>query len=321
MEKRMTMKLLAAALALAAGVAHGAYPEKPIRLIVPYPPGGGVDASARVLTHTLTDRIGQQIVIDNRGGSGGSIGAEIAVQAAPDGYTLLYGTTSTHAISPNLYRKLPYDPGRDFTPVALVGVTPYVLSVHPSLPVKSVKELIAYAKAHPGKLNFASAGNGSALHLAGAMLKSMAGIDIVHVPYKGGGPALNDLIGGRVQMMFAPASTMMPHVKAGRLRALGVSSAKRTKVAPELPPIADTVPGYEASGWYAVFGPRGLPRAIAEKLNKDINAVLHDPSVAGRYTALGVEPEGGSAADLARFVKSEMAKWGKAVKDSGARVD
>jgi len=298
------------------------YPDKPVRLIVPFPPGGGVDGAARVVGQRLADALGQQLVIDNRGGSGGIIGAEIAAKAAPDGYTLFFGGSASHGIAPHLYRKLAYDAERDFSPIVLIGATPYILVVHPSVPVTAVGELIALARARPGQLNYASAGNGSTLHLTGAMFTSMAGVDIVHVPYKGAVIALNDLLSARVQMTFNPAVVVMPHVKTGRLRALAVTSAKRTPLVPELPTVAEAgVPGFEATGWYGLLGPRGLPPQIVAKLNRATLTVLGDRELVERYAMLGIEPLGGTPAEFAAHIRSELAKWGKVVRESGARID
>ncbi|MDP2626915.1 MAG: tripartite tricarboxylate transporter substrate binding protein [Candidatus Rokubacteria bacterium] len=308
--------------ALDVSAAADTYPDKPVRLIVPFPPGGGVDGAARVVGQRLADALGQQLVIDNRGGSGGIIGAEIAAKAIPDGYTLFFGGSASHGIAPHLYRKLAYDAQRDFSPIVLIGATPYMLVVHPSVPATTVRELIALARARPGELNYASAGSGSTLHLTGEMFKSMAGINIVHVPYKGAVIALNDLLSARVQMTFNPAVVIMPHVKTGRLRALAVTSAKRTLLVPELPTVAEAgVPGFEATGWYGLLGPRGLPPRIVAKLSRATLTVLGERELVERYAMLGIEPLGGTPADFAAHIRSELAKWGKVVRESGARVD
>ena len=298
------------------------YPGKPIRLIVPFPPGGGVDGAARIVGQRLAETLGQQVVIDNRGGSGGIIGTETAAKAVPDGYTLFFGGSASHGIAPHLYPKLAYDAERDFSAMVLIGATPYILVVHPTVPATTVKELIALARARPGQLNYASAGNGSTLHLTGEMFKSMAGINIVHVPYKGAVIALNDLLSGRVQMTFNPAVLVLPHVKTGRLRALAVTSAKRTSLLPELPTVAEAgVPGFEATGWYGLLGPRGLPPQIVTKLNRATLTVLGDREFVERYAVLGIEPLGGTPAEFAVYIRSELTKWGKVVRESGARVD
>ena len=306
----------------ACAAAAQSYPERPIRLIVPFPAGGGVDGAARIVSQHLSEPLGQQVVIDNRGGSGGIIATEIAAKAAPDGYTLFFGGSASHGITPHLYSKLPYDAVRDFTPIILVGATPYILVVNPATPASTVKELIAVARAKPGQLNYASAGSGSTLHLTGEMFKSMAHVDIVHVPYKGAATALNDLLGGQVQMMFGPAVIMQPHVKTGRLRAIAVTSDKRTRLAPDLPTIAESgVPGFEATGWYGLLGPRGLPAPIVGRLHRETARALASKEIGERFAVLGIEPLGGTPQEFAAYIKSELAKWGKVVRDSGAKVD
>ena len=298
------------------------YPTKPVRLIVPFPPGGGVDSVARILGQRLSETLGQNVVLDNRGGSGGTIAAETAARSAPDGHTLFFGVSASHGMTPHLYRKLPYDPVKDFAPIVLIGSTPYILVVHPSVAATTVKELIALAKANPGKLNYASAGSGSTLHLTGELFKTMAEVDIVHVPYKGAAPALTDLLGGRVQMTFNPAAVGLPHIKNGRLRALGVTSAKRTTLAPDLPTIAEAgVPGYQASGWYGVLAPASTPRAIVQRLNGVIGSMIEEREFRGRLGAVGVDPAGGSPERFTAFIASELAKWGKVVRAAGAKLD
>jgi tripartite-type tricarboxylate transporter receptor subunit TctC len=310
------------AIGLAVSVQAATYPDKPIRLIVPFPAGGGVDAVARVVSQKLSAALGQQVVIDNRGGSGGIIAAEIAAHAVPDGYTLFLGGSASHGITPHLYRKLPYDPVRDFSPVGLIGEAPYFLVVHPSVAATTLRELIALARSRPGQLNYASAGNGSTLHLTAELFKSMAGINIVHVPYKGGAPALTDLLGGQVQMMFNPATLSLPYSRTGRLRALGVTSARRIVFAPELPTIAEAgLPGFAATGWYGLLGPRGLPAPTVSRLYQALAGVFADKDFVERFAALGVVPLAGNAAEFGAFVRSELAKWGKVVSESGARVD
>lgn len=297
------------------------YPVRPVRIIVPFPPGGGVDTVARILGQALTARLAQQVVIDNRGGSGGLIATEIAARASADGYTLLF-CSAGFAIAPHLYRKPPYDALRDFAPVVLVGAAPYLLVVHPAVAARSVRELIALAKAQPGRLNYASAGRGSALHLTAELFKALAGVEIVHVPYKGSAPALADLLSGQVQMTFNPAAVVLPHVRAGRLRALAVSGAARTQLAPELPTVAEAgVPGFEASGWYGVLGPARMPAAIVRALNREVAALLEEKEFRERLAAVGVEPLGGGPERFAAFIVSELAKWGEAVRLAGARID
>jgi len=310
------LALLAAA--MAAHAIAQSYPTKAIRMIVPFPPGGPNDILGRVIAQRLSEQLGQQVVIDNRGGAGGLIGAEIAARAAPDGYTLLFGGTATLAINPGLHKKLPYDPLKDFAAVSLVGTAPSMLVVHPSLPVKTVKDLIALARAKPGQLNFASAGVGTPPHLAGELFKSMAGVDMTHVPYKGGGPALNDLLGGQIGVYFSGISSALPYVKEGRLRGVAVTSAKRTAVMPELPTVAESgLPGYEVGNWYAIVAPTGTAPAIIARLNGEIVRALAAAEVKKRFLELAADPIGSAPAELAKYNRSEIAKWARALKAAG----
>jgi tripartite-type tricarboxylate transporter receptor subunit TctC len=315
----------AAATALAVSCGHAFaqdYPSKPVRLIVPFPPGGGVDGVARLLASTLSESLNQQFVVDNRGGSGGLIAADLAVRSAPDGYTLFFGGSASHGITPNLYRKLPYDAVKDFTPIALVGSTPYVLVLTPDLPVKNVAGLIALAKAEPGKLNYGSAGNGSTLHLTAELFKTMAGVSIAHVPYKGAAQGLPDLLSGRISMAFLPLPIAQPFLKDGRLRALGLTSLKRSSLAPELPTLAEAgVPGFESLGWYGLLGPAGIPPAIVEQLNRRIQTLLKDQKLVRQLAALGIEPMESTPPQFARYIRGELDKWGEVVRTSGASVD
>ena len=297
------------------------YPVKPIRLIVPYPPGGGTDTIARPLAQRLTENLGQQVLVDNRGGAGGNIGMEFVARSAPDGYTLVVGLTAQLAVNPSLFPKLPYDPLKDFAPITLLGDQPYLLVVHPSVPAKSVKEFVALARAHPGQLTYASSGNGSGAHLAGEMLKTMAHIDLVHVPYKGAGLALPDLIAGQVQFSFLTHTTAGPLVQSGRLRALGVTTVKRSPALPDLPAIAETIPGYDSAVWYGVLAPAGTPREIVARLNSEILRVLGSPEFRQRFTMAAVAPIGSTPERLGEYIKSEIARWAKLVKESGARID
>ena len=321
---RLAMGALLAFSALAAAPMAGAqaYPAKPIRIVVPFPPGGATDILARAVAQKLTDAWGQAVVVDNRPGAGGNIGSELVAKAAPDGYTLEMGTVGTHAINASLYAKMPYDHVKDFAPVILVAGVPNVLVVNPSLPVSSVQELIAYAKANPGKLNFASSGNGTSIHLAGELFKVMAGVQMTHIPYKGSAPALQDLIGGQVQLMFDNLPPSLPHIKAGKLRALAVTSATRSSALPDTPTIAESgLPGFEASSWFGVLAPAGTPPAIIAKLNGEIAAWLASAEAKERMLALGANIGGGSPEDFARHIAAETAKWQKVVKASGAKVD
>ena len=309
-----------------ATVATGAwaqgYPTKPIRIVVPFPAGGATDILARSVAQKLTDAWGQPVIVDNRPGAGGNIGSELVARAAPDGYTLEMGTVGTHAINASLYSKMPYDHVRDFAPVILVAGVPNVLEVNPSLPVHSVQELIAYAKANPGKLNFASSGSGTSIHLSGELFKVMTGVQMTHVPYKGSAPALQDLIGGQVQLMFDNLPPSLPQIKSGKLRALAVTSATRSPALPDTPTIAESgLPGFEASSWFGVLAPAGTPPAIIAKLNTEIAKWLTSPEAKEKMLTLGANIGGGSPEDFAKHIAAETAKWQKVVKASGAKVD
>ena len=298
------------------------YPAKPIRLIIPYPPGGGVDSIMRPFAQHLSARLGQQIIIDNRGGAGGSIAMETTARAAPDGYTIVAAVTAQLAINPALYRKLPYDPIEDFAPITWFADGAYILVVHPSLPVKSVKEFVELARKRPNEITYASAGNGSGGHLAGALLSSMTGIKILHVPYKGGGPGQVALLSGEVQANFEVWASSGGLIKDGRIRALGVTTARRPKAIPDIPTIAEEgVPGYGSGVWYALLAPAGTPRAIIDRLNRETLAVLNNPEYIKRLVEQGIEPVGSTPEELAQYIKRELDKWAKVVKDTGARID
>jgi len=306
------------ACATLAVAAQSTYPNKPVRMIVPYPAGGGNDIIGRAVAEKLTEKLGQQIVVDNRGGAATAIGAEIAARTAPDGYTILLATVTTLAVNPNLKAKLPYDPVRDFDPISMLASQPYLLVVHPSLKVQSVKDLIALAKAKPGALNFASPGIGSNGHLAGELMNSLANINMVHVGYKGTGPALNDLLGGHVSLMFATMPSVEAHVKAGRLRGLAVSTAKRSPAMPEMPTIAEAgVPGYTMRSWNGLMVPRGTPPAVINRLSKEVNVVLTSPELEKRLTGLGFDPDPGTPQEFAAFIQRELALYGKIIKAAG----
>ena len=289
------------------------YPLRPVRMLVSYPPGGPSDLTARLAAPHLSEALGQQFIIDNRGGAGGTLAVGLLTQAAPDGYTLLMSAGGEIVIAPNLRLKLPYDPTKDIIPISRVGSSQLVLVVHPSVPAKSVKELVAMAKAKPGSINFASAGAGSTAHLAGEQFKYLAGIDIVHVPYKGAGPALTDVIGGQVQMLISAYSSAFPHIKAGKLRALGVTGTKRIVSAPDLPTIAETVPGYEVLSWYGLHAPKGTPPTIISRLHREMAAMTRKPEMAERLTVLGIEPEGNSPQEFLAQIRVEIAEWGKVI--------
>jgi tripartite-type tricarboxylate transporter receptor subunit TctC len=317
---------LLAAIALVAttpAAAQGAaYPTKPVRLVVPFPAGGTTDILARAVAQKLSETWGQQVIVDNRPGAGGNIGSELVAKAPPDGYTLLMGTVGTHAINPSLYAKMPYDHVKDFTPVILVAGVPNVLVVNPSLPVNSVQELIAYGKANPNKLNFASSGNGTSIHLSGELFRTMTGVQMTHVPYKGSSPALTDLIGGQVQLMFDNLPSSLQFIKAGKLRALAVTSLARSQALPDLPTLAESgLPGFEASSWFGVLAPAGTPADIVAKLNGAVAAWLASPAAKEQLAAQGAIAAGGSPDAFVKHIADESAKWAKVVKASGAHVD
>jgi tripartite-type tricarboxylate transporter receptor subunit TctC len=319
-----TLRLSCLALAAALGMhAHAqGYPERAVRIVVPFAPGGSTDIVARITSQKLTERLRQSVVIDNRGGGGGNIGSDLVAKAPPDGYTLLIGTVGSLTINPSLYKKMPYDPLRDLAPVAYFGSTPNVLVIHPSLPPRTVGELVALARARPGQLNYASAGTGGSVHLAAELFKSLAKVDMVHVPYKGSGPALIDLLSGQTQLMFSTMPPALPHVKSGRLRALGMTGAKRSPLVPNLPTIAESgLPGYEITQWWGLLGPAGLPGAIMTRLNTDVNAILREPDVRERFAAEGADTAPNTPEWFAAYMKSEVAKWAKVVRASGATAD
>jgi tripartite-type tricarboxylate transporter receptor subunit TctC len=309
--------------ALAISAAHAeVYPSKPIRMIVAYPPGGGTDIVGRVVAQKLGEALGQAVVVENRGGASGNIGTEIAARAAPDGYTILMGNVAPNAINVSLFKNLPYDPVADFAPITLVASTPNILVVHPNTPARAVKEVIALAKANPGTLNFASAGVGSSSHLAGELFRILAGADIVHVPYKGAGPAMVDVLSGQVQLYFATMPAAMPHVKSGKLAAVAVTSAKRSPALPDAPTIAESgVPGYEASTWYGLLAPARTPAAAVARLHQATVKILADPALRGKLADQGFEPVGDSPEEFGAYIKSEIAKWGKVIRDAGIRPE
>jgi len=298
------------------------YPNRPVRWIVPFAPGGPTDIMSRAIGEKLGQRLGQQFVVDNRGGAGGNIGAEIVARAPADGYTIMIGHVGTHAINIALYQKVPYDPVRDFTPISLLATLPLALVVHPSVPAHNIKELIALAQKRPGDMNFASAGNGGPTHLTGEVLKSMAKVNIVHVPFKGNAQALTELISGRVQMMFSNLLTSMPHVRAGKLRAIAISTAKRSPQVPDLPTVAESgVPGFDVTPWYGALGPAGLPNTITTRLHDEIADIVKAPDMRERFVAQGVDLASSTPEQFAALIKSEVPKWRKIVHDSGAKVD
>ena len=307
--------LLAAASATAAHA--DAYPTRPIRLIVPFAAGGGNDTVARLVGDSLGKRLGQAVVVDNRPGAGGVVGAEAAARAPADGYTLFLGGVGSHAINPNLHKDLPYDPIKDFAAVSLLASAPLILVVHPSVPAQSVQELIAYAKSHPGKLNYASNGNGSSSHLAAVMFASMTGTDMVHIPYKGLSPALTDLLSGQDQLMFSSVVAILPHVRAGKLRALAVTSRKRMALLPDIPTIAESgVANYETSSWYGILAPAGTPPEIVRRLDDEIVEVLAQDDVRKALAREGAEPVGDTPEEFTAFIRAEKQRMGDVIKSS-----
>ncbi len=315
---------IALTLTLAAGPAQAqsAYPDKPVRLIVPFPPGGGADNLARAVIPRASQILGQTIIIENRPGAGGNVGSEMAARAAPDGYTLLHGTNGTHGINHALYAKTGFDPIKDFAPITRFTTIPAMLVVHPSLPVNNVKELIAYLKANPGKVSFASAGNGTTSHMAGTFFKNMAGVDIVHVPYKGGGAALTGMLGGEVQLMIDLMVNVYPQAKAGKLKGLAVTTLLRVPTAPDLPTMDEAgVPGFDIAATDGIYAPAGTPRAIIDKLNAVLRQALTDPQVRDNLGARGGFPTPSTPEGLSQHIAKELPMWAKLVKDSGAKVD
>lgn len=298
-----------------------AYPAKPVRVVVAFAPGGTTDILGRLYAQKLSAATGQTFVVDNRAGAGGTIGTEAVVRSAPDGYTINFGSTSSLAVSPNLYPKLSYDLMRDVAPVMQVATASFMLAMHPSVPVKNMRELIALARARPGQLNYASSGNGSSLHLCGEYLKYLAKIDLTHVPYKGAGAALPDLIAGQVQLLFSDMAPFVPYVKTGRLRILAASTAHRSKLYPEYPTMIESgVPGYDLSGWYGVVVPAGTPRQIIERLHAEFGKAMRASDIAERYATLGVEPVENTPEQFATYMRAELVKWGDIVKRSGTKL-
>lgn len=318
-------RLLATAVLLpvaSAARASGEYPDKPVRLVVPFPPGGGADNLARAIMPKVSLALGKPIIIDNKPGAGGNVGAELVAGSAPDGYTLLYGTNGTHSINQSLYRNLRFDPIRDFTPVSRMTEIAAMLVVNPQLPVMTTTQLIRYATANPGKVNFASAGNGTTSHLSGELFRTMTGIDIVHIPYRGGAAAVADLVSGQVQMMIDVMPNVYPLAKDGRIRGIAVSTAVRFPGAPELPTISESgVAGFESSAWDGVLAPAGTPEAIVNRLNAAIRTALADPELAETLKSRGARPVAGTPQDFAQHIVESTKKWAVVVKASGARID
>ncbi len=316
--------ILAFLTGLAAGHAAHAqtWPVKPLRMVVPFAPGGAVDVTGRIIAQALSTRLGQQVVVENRGGAGGNIGVELVAKSPADGYIIVMATAGQISINPHMYAKLPFDPVKDLMPISPAGMAINALCVHPSLPVKSVKEFIAFAKERPGKLNFASGGIGASDHMATELFMSMTGIKLVHVPYKGGAPAMVDLLGGNVDLGFSTVATAIGPIKAGRLRALGVTSAQRFELLPDVPAIAEAgVPGYESVAWYGLFAPAGTPTEVVKKMNEETVAILQTPDARKRLTEAGVLPTSSSVDAFAAYIATETARWGKLIRANGIRAE
>jgi tripartite-type tricarboxylate transporter receptor subunit TctC len=319
---KLIAPLLLAASALLAPSAHAqGYPTKPIRLVIPFPAGGATDIFGRAVSQKLGERLGQTVVVDNKPGAGGSIGSDIVAKAAPDGYTLLLATSSTHSIGPSFAAKLPYDAVADFTPIVHVGNAPNVMVVPTSSPAKSVKEWVDYARKNPGKLNYASSGNGTIVHLSAEYFKAQTGTFLVHIPYRGTALAMPDLVSGKIDVLFDSVASALPHIKDGRVRALGISSAKRSSLFPELPAIAETVPGYVTQTWFGMYGPKGLPADVVNRINTAVNQALQEADVKDRLARLGIEPVGGTAQQFAAMTDEDRRKWKKIIVERKLTAD
>lgn len=327
--RHFNLNALAAAVVLGSGLlanvpaaAQAAYPNKTITIIVPFSAGGTTDILARIVGQALTTELGQTVIVDNRAGAGGNIGGQVAARAPADGYTLFMGTVGTHAINASLYRKMPFDPIKDFSPLTRVANVPNLLVANPAQPFKNVKELIAYGKAHPGQLNFGSSGNGTSIHLSGELFKTMANVDMQHVPYKGSAPAMTDLLGNQIAIMFDNMPSAIQHVRSGKLRALAVTTAKRSPELPDVPTIAEAgLPGYEATSWFGLFAPAATPPAVVSKLNTAIVKVLANPEIKKKINEQGAEVYSETPEQFAVFIQKESVKWSKVVRDSGASMD
>ncbi|MBI5907610.1 MAG: tripartite tricarboxylate transporter substrate binding protein [Burkholderiales bacterium] len=325
MLKSLAKPIVACALLLALplqALSQAAYPNRPVKILVGFPPGQATDVVAREIAQKLSEAMGQQFVVDNRAGAGGIIGTDLVAKAPADGYTLLMSSSGPLAVNPSLYRKLPYNVEKDFAPITLAALVPLFVVANPSFPPNTVGELVAYAKANPGKISYASGGNGVTNHLAMEMFKSVAGVYMTHIPYRGGPPAVTDLIAGQVSVMFETGPGALPHVRSGKLKALAVGSAARSSAAPSLPTVAESgLPGFDAVAWIGLVAPRGTPPAIITRLNAEVTRILKLPEIKDRFQALGAEPAGNTPEQFAAYIQSETIKWGKAVKDSGAKVD
>ena len=300
--------------------AQGTYPDRPIKLIVPFPAGGATDLIARTLGQKLGEALGKPVVVENKPGAAAALGTDLVAKSPPDGYTLVLGISSSMVVGP-VYTKVPYDPVRDFAPISIATVSPFALVVHPSVPAKSVRELVALAKEKPGELNVASFGSGSSSHLTAELFKAMAGVNLTHVPYKGGPPALQDLIAGRVQVMFDIVSSVRAHIEAGRVRALAVTGPRRSPVAPEIPAVAETLPGFESSAWFGILAPAGTPEPIIRRLNTEIVRIVKGPDLKELYAKQAMEPVGSTPEEFAAVIKADLAKWAKVIKDAGIKPE
>jgi len=318
---KTAMVWMAFCLMVSVGAQAQTYPSKPIRLIVPFPAGGATDIFARTLSQKLAEKLGTSVVVDNKPGAGGTLGSDMVAKAPPDGYTLLLATSSTHSIGPNLNPKMPYDAVRDFTPIGQVGNAPSIMLVPNSSPAKTVQEWIDYARKNPGRLNYASSGNGTIVQLTAELFKSQAGVFVVHIPYKGTALAMPDLISGKVDVLFDSLPTGLPHVRDGRLRALGVTTAQRTPLAPGVPPISEVLPGYESTTWFGVFGPPGLRAELVNRINTAANQALKEAEVADKLQKLGIEAVGGTPAEFTSMLASESAKWKKIINERKISID
>jgi len=321
--RRAFESLLIAGCVLGAALPAAAqqWPSKPITLIVPFPPGGTTDIVARPLAQKLSEALGQPVVVENRAGAGGTVGAAVAAKSAPDGYTF-FAATVAHTMAPGLYKSLPYNFQTDFEPITITAFTPNILIVNPSVPAHSVKELIAYIKAHPGKVNYGSAGNGSTEHMSGELFRSDAKVDITHVPYKGGSPMMADLIGGQIQMAIETSGSAAPHIRAGKVRALAVTTATRSAAFPDVPTMSEAgLHGYEVTTWYGILAPKGTPKPIIDRMYAEIAKILKSPDMKSRLAGIGAEPGGQTPAQFAKFIATETAKWTKVAKESGAKID
>jgi tripartite-type tricarboxylate transporter receptor subunit TctC len=319
--RRLTLSLLVAALAPLA-LAQGSWPSKPIRLVVTFPPGGSSDAAARIVAPRLAERLGQPVVVDNRPGAGGGVGLDIVAKAPGDGYTIVLASAGGLTANPSLYKQLSYDPTRDFAPITLFGSSPFVLLANPALPISNVGDLLKLATAQPEQLSYASGGNGTAMHLSGELLKSMAQVRIVHIPYRGSGPALIAVMGGETQLAIADITTAATQIKSGRVKAVGVLGRDRSPLAPDIPSLNESgLPGYDASGWFGILAPAATPAPIVQRLNAEITAVLRSPEVRERFATAGLEPLPSTPEEMSALMKSEAVKWGRVIRESGASVD